>query len=116
MPLPDLAAYTPHRTVTNAAFDGVAVPGLRVEVFCRTEGGRVATAARYSLGGHDLFLVWGWADEERCRRSAVRDPAGFWYPETAGPPVVRILPGGLAVRAPSGDWIRAGAPLPASAR
>ncbi|WP_305784693.1 hypothetical protein [Symbioplanes lichenis] len=120
MPLPDLDTYSPHRTVLNATFEGVAVPGLRAEFFHRTEGDRVASAGRYSLGGRDLLLAWGWTDEEHCAFSAVRDPAGFWHPETPGCPAVRILRAGpddtvtgLAVRTPAGEWLyesmRAGA-------
>ena len=116
MPLPDLATYTPHRTVTNAAFDGVPVPGLRAEFFHRTEGLRVASVCRYSLGGRDLLLTWGWADEQHGRWWAARDPSGFWHPAVAGRPVVRLLPGGLAVRSPAGTWLSARGPAPASAR
>ncbi len=116
MPLPDLATYTPHRTVTNAAFDGVPVPGLRAEFFHRTEGSRVASVCRYSLAGRDLLVTWGWADEDHCRWWAVRGPSGGWHPEAPGRPVVRVGPAGLAVRAPSGEWISAGGPVPASAR
>ncbi|WP_433717759.1 hypothetical protein ACQP2Y_26635 [Actinoplanes sp. CA-051413] len=116
MPLPDLATYTPHRTVTDATFEGVAVPGLRAEFFHRAEGERVASAGRYSLGGRDLLLAWGWTDEPDCRFSSVHDPDGFWHPETAGCPVVEILRDGaapdapvtgLALRTPAGQWITA---------
>jgi hypothetical protein len=116
VPLPDLATYTPHRTVTDATFEGVAVPGLRAEFFRRAEGERVASAGRYSLGGRDLLLAWGWTDEPDCRFSSVRDPDGFWHPETAGCPVVEILRDGaapdapvtgLALRTPAGQWITA---------
>ena len=116
MPLPDLATYTPHRTVTNAAFDGVPVPGLRAEFFHRTEDRRVASAARYSVGGRDLLMTWGWADEQHGRWWAVRDSSGFWHPARPGRPAVRVLPAGLAVRAPSGRWISASGPVPAPAR
>ncbi len=123
---PDLDTYTPHRTVTNAAFEGIAVPGLKAEFFRRTQGERTASAGRYSLGGRDLLLAWGWTDEEHCSWSAVWDPAGFWHPATAGCPVVRVEREGpepdgpvtgLAVRAPSGVWISAGRePVPATRR
>lgn len=123
MPLPDLATYVPHRTITNAAFEGVCVPGLRAEFFHRTEGDRVASAGRYSIGGRDLLLAWGWTDEAHCRFSSVRDPDGFWHPETEGCPVVEILRDGedpdaavtgLAIRTPSGQWVTADRmPLPA---
>ena len=124
MPLPDLATYTPHRTVVDAAFDGVTVPGLRAEFFHRTEGERVAAAGRYSLGGRDLLLAWGWADEPDCRFSAVRDPEGFWHPAAEGCPVVEILRAGeapdapvsgLALRTPAGQWVTADRP-PARSR
>ena len=116
MPQPDLATYTPHRTVTDAVFDGVPVPGLRAEFFHRAEGERVASAGRYSLGGRELLLAWGWTDEPDCRFSSVRDPDGFWHPETTGCPVVEILRDGaapdapvtgLALRTPAGQWITA---------
>ncbi|MEV6597717.1 hypothetical protein AB0M36_12710 [Actinoplanes sp. NPDC051346] len=114
MPMPDLDSYTPHRTVTDAAFEGVTVPGLLAEYFHRTDDHRVSSAGRYSMDGRDLLMAWGFTDEEHCRWSAVRDPAGFWHPETAGCPVVRVLRtgaapddpvSGLAVRAPTGEWI-----------
>ncbi|GIE50619.1 hypothetical protein Ani05nite_41530 [Amorphoplanes nipponensis] len=114
--MPDLTTYTPHRTVTDAAFDGVAVPGLRAEFFHRAEGDRLASAGRYSLGGRPLLLAWGWTDEPRCRFSAVRDPEGFWYPAVEGCPVVEILRDGeapdapvtgLALRTPGGQWVTA---------
>jgi hypothetical protein len=116
VPLPDLATYTPHRTITDAAFEGVAVPGLRAQFFRRTEGGRVASAGRYSMGDRDLLLAWGWADEPDCQFSAVRDPEGFWHAETRGCPVVEILRDGaapdapvtgLALRTPAGQWVTA---------
>lgn len=84
MPLPDLATYTPHRTVLNAAFDGIPVPGLRAEFFHRTEQARVAWVCRYSIGGRDLLLTWGWDDEQRCHGWAVRDPSGRWI-SASGP-------------------------------
>jgi hypothetical protein len=116
VPLPDLTTYTPDRTVTDAPFEGVAVPGLRAEFFRRPLGDRVVSAGRYSMGGRTLLLAWGWTDEEACQFSSVRDPEGFWYPETEGCPVVEILRAGeapdapvtgLAVRTPVGQWITA---------
>jgi hypothetical protein len=35
--MPDLAAYDLHRTVEDAAFEGVTVPGLSAEFFRRCE-------------------------------------------------------------------------------
>jgi hypothetical protein len=116
VPLPDLATYAPHRTITDAVFEGVAVPGLRAEFFHRAEGERVASAGRYSMGGRDLLLAWGWTDEQHCRFSSVHDPEGFWHPETEGCPVVEILRDGealdapvtgLAIRTPRGQWVTA---------
>jgi hypothetical protein len=116
VPLPDLDTYAPHRTITNATFEGVAVPGLRAEFFHRAEGDRVASAGRYSMGGRELLLAWGWTDEPHCRFSSVRDPEGFWHPESDGCPVVEILRDGedpdaavtgLAIRTPSGQWVTA---------
>jgi hypothetical protein len=54
-------------------------------------------------------------DEEHCRRSAVRDPAGGWHPATDGCPVIELIRDGqdvvgLAVRAPTGEWVRAQEP------
>jgi hypothetical protein len=114
--MPDLETYTPHRTVTDAAFEDVAVPGLEAHFFHRPDGGRTASAGRYALGGRILLLAWGWTDEEHCSHHAVHDPAGFWHPETEGCPVVQVLrdgPGpdapvtGLAVKSPSGAWLTA---------
>ncbi|MET8153937.1 hypothetical protein ACIBSW_34800 [Actinoplanes sp. NPDC049668] len=114
MPLPDLETYTPDRTITDATFEGVVVPGLCAEFFRRVEGGRTATAGRYSMYGRELLLAWGWADEEHCRFSSVRDPEGFWHPETPGCPVVEIIRDGeapdapvtaLAIRTPTGQWV-----------
>ena len=110
--LPDLTRYRPHRTVADAPFEGVPVPGLRAEYFHRAEGDRVATVGRYSIGGRDLLMAWGYADEDHCRHNAVRDPAGGWYPAADGCPDVRLVRAGravvgLAVRAPTGEWLRA---------
>jgi hypothetical protein len=116
VPLPDLTTYTPHRRVTNAAFEGVPVPGLHAVYFQRAVEGRIASVARYSMGGLDLLLVWGWADEQHCRFSAVRDPGGFWHPAVEGCPVVELLRDGaapdapvtgLAIRTPAGQWVTA---------
>lgn len=116
MPLPDLASYAPHRTITDAPFEGFVVPGLRAEFFHRPAGERVASAGRYSMGGRELLLAWGWTDERHCSFSAVRDPEGFWHPETEGCPVVELLRDGespdapvtgLAIRTPGGQWVTA---------
>lgn len=112
--MPDLSTYQLHRTVADAPFEGVAVPGLSAEFFHRGDGDRVATVGRYRFAGRELLMAWGWADEEHCRHSAVRDPGGGWHEPTAGCPVVRIDRGpegdvtGLAVRTPAGEWLAAG--------
>lgn len=109
--LPDLTTFIPHRTVDDAPFEGVRVPGLRADYFRRAEGDRVATVGRYSFGGRELLMAWGYVDEEHCRHNAVRDPAGGWHRPADGCPDVELIRDGhavvgLAVRAPSGEWVR----------
>ena len=115
--MPDLADYRLHRAVTDAPFEGVAVPGLSAEFYRRREGARVASVGRYSFGGRELLMAWGYVDEEHCRHSAVRASGGGWHQATAGCPTVRVERAGgepaaevvgLAVRTPVGDWIRTG--------
>ncbi|GID28481.1 hypothetical protein [Paractinoplanes brasiliensis] len=110
--LPDLSEFTPHRTVFDAPFEGEPVPGLRADYFRRPEGDRVATVGCYSVGGRELLRAWGYADEEHCRHNAVKDPSGEWHAAADGCPDVELVRDGqavvgLAVRAPSGEWIRA---------
>lgn len=105
--LPDLAGYELHHTVTDAAFESVAVPGLSAEFYRRPNGGRIAMG-RYRMAGAEMLVAWGYVDEEHCRRSAVRDPhAGGWHRATADRPTVRVERDGdtgavtrLAVRTP----------------
>ena len=109
--MPDLTDFRPHRTVFDAPFEGVPVPGLRADYFRRDEGRRVATVGRYSIGGRDLLMAWGYVDEEHCRRNAVRNPAGGWHAATDGCPEVEVIRDGqavvgLAVRTPDGEWVR----------
>jgi hypothetical protein len=109
--LPDLTRFRPHRSEDDAPFEGVPVPGLRADFFRREQDGRIATVGRYSIGGRDLLMAWGFADEEHCRHNAVRDPAGGWHPAGDGCPVVELVRDGrdvvgLAVRAPNGAWVR----------
>jgi hypothetical protein len=109
--MPDLSGFRRHRTVFDAAFEGVSVPGLRAEFFRRAEGDRIATVGRYSIGGRDIVMAWGFVDEEHCRHNAVRDPAGGWHPAGDGCPEVELIRDGrdvvgLAVRAPTGEWVR----------
>jgi hypothetical protein len=110
--LPDLSEYRLHRTETDAAFEGVAVPGLSAAFYHRADGDRVATVGRYSYDGRALLIAWGYADEEHCRHSAVRDAAtGGWHRPTEGCPTVRVERAGdevtgLSVRTPAGDWVR----------
>ena len=110
--LPDLSGYEPHRTVLDAPFEGVPVPGLRADFFRRAEGDRVATVGCYSFGDRELLMAWGYVDEEHCRHNAVRDPGGGWHAPADGCPDVELVRDGptvvgLAVRAPDGEWIRA---------
>ena len=110
--LPDLSEFTPHRTVLDAPFEGEPVPGLRADYFRRPEGDRVATVGRYSIGGRELLMAWGYADEEHCRHNAVRDPRGGWHVPADGCPDVELVRDGqtvvgLAVRTPAGEWVRA---------
>jgi hypothetical protein len=110
--LPDLSEFEPHRTEADASFEGTKVPGLRAEFFRRPEGDRIASVGRYSFGGEELLLAWGYVDEEHCRHNAVRDGSGSWSPAQAGCPQVRLVKNGqavigLAVRAPTGEWVRA---------
>ncbi|MEU4564449.1 hypothetical protein AB0F72_39225 [Actinoplanes sp. NPDC023936] len=114
MSLPDLAAYAPHRTVTDADFEGTAVPGLRADFYRRAEGDRTASVGRYSYGGREVLMAWGYVDEEHCRRHAVHHPSRGWQPVTEGCPDVRVVRSGeqvvgLEVRTPEGSWVRAGA-------
>ncbi len=109
--LPDISDFSPYRAEDDAAFEGVSVPGLRAEFFRRAEGDRIATVGRYSVGGRNLLMAWGYVDEEHCRHNAVRDPAGGWHPAADGCPQVELIRDGqavvgLAVRAPTGEWVR----------
>jgi hypothetical protein len=109
--LPDLTDFAPHRTDVDASFEGVPVPGLRAEFFRRDEGGRTATVGRYSIGGRDLLMAWGYVDEEHCRHNAVCDPEGGWHAASDGCPEVELIRDGrdvvgLAVRTPTGEWVR----------
>jgi uncharacterized protein YjhX (UPF0386 family) len=110
--IPDLTEFRPHRTVLHAAFEGEPVPGLRADFFRREQDGRIATVGCYSIDGRDLLMAWGYVDEEHCRHNAVRDPAGGWHPAVDGCPRVELVRDdgqgvvGLAVRAPTGEWVR----------
>ncbi|WIM98987.1 hypothetical protein ACTOB_002615 [Actinoplanes oblitus] len=107
-----MSEFVAHRTEDDAAFEGRRVPGLRAEFFRRAEGDRIASVGRYSLGDRELLLAWGYVDEEHCRHNAVRDAAGGWHPAADGCPEVELITNGqavvgLAVRASTGDWVRA---------
>lgn len=87
------------------------MPGLRAEFFRRPDGDRIATVGRYSIDGHELLMAWGYVDEEHCRYNAVRDHDGGWHPAADGCPQVRLVRDGqavvgLAVRTPTGQWLR----------
>lgn len=110
--LPDLTAYSLHRTDPEASFEGVAVPGLSAEFYHRRDGDRIASVGRYRMAGQELLVAWGYVDEEHCRHSAVRNPQGGWHGATAGCPTVRVerdgdtdAVTGLAVRTPGGRWL-----------
>jgi hypothetical protein len=111
--LPDLTRYAPHRSTTDADFEGTAVPGLRADFYRRPENGRIASVGRYSYRGRDILLAWGYADEKHCREHAVHDPARGWRPVVDGCPDVRFVRAGdvvvgFEVRTPEGEWLRAG--------
>ncbi|SNY54657.1 hypothetical protein [Paractinoplanes atraurantiacus] len=117
--LPDLSEYRLDRSLTDAPFEGVAVPGLSAEFYHRPDGDRVATVGRYSCAGRDFLLAWGYADEPHCRKSAVHDETtGGWHHPTDGCPTVRVERAGgevvgLAVLTPAGQWLStAGATRP----
>ena len=112
MSLPDLTTFASHRAVTDAAFEGVEVPGLTAEFFRRPAGDRIATVGRYSRDGRELLMAWGFVDEAHCRHWAARDPDGNWHPAADGCPVVQVLRDadavvGLAIQTPDGAWITA---------
>lgn len=65
--------------------EGLIMPGLTGEFFEREEGGRMATAGRYSLGGVELFLAWGYRDEAHCAWTAYRHDAGWTTPHRGCP-------------------------------
>lgn len=90
------------------------MPGLRADFYRRRDGSRIASVGRYSYGGRDVLMAWGYTDEEHCRRHAVHDPALGWQAVVDGCPDVRFVRVGdavvgLEVRAPSGEWVRAAA-------
>ena len=67
MPLiPDISRYQVNKTIADIDLDGVVIPGLTGEFFWRQEGGRTATAGRYSYAGVKLFLSWGYRGEAHC--------------------------------------------------
>lgn len=93
---PDLARYTPHRQARDATLDGVTVPGLHGDYFRRTDGSRIATVGVYRYEGVELFMAWGYADEEHCSHHAVRRPDGTWSEPAIGCPRLRFAPDGVA--------------------
>ncbi|WP_033341476.1 hypothetical protein [Catenuloplanes japonicus] len=110
MNLPDLRTYRLHRTLPEADFEGVPVPGLHAEFYRRPVGDRIASVGRYSYNGRRLLLAWGYVGEEHCRYSAVRDPRRGWQPATQGCPDVRVVRDGeavtgFAVRDARGRWL-----------
>lgn len=89
--VPDLSEYHLHRSVDEATFEGVAVPGLRAEFFHRQHGTRTASVGRYFYASREVLRAWGWTDERHCAFSAIRGPEGAWLATTAGCPDVDIL-------------------------
>ncbi len=88
--------------------EGLAVPGLTGEFFEREEGGRTATAGRYSLRGHELFLAWGYRDEAHCAWTAYRHGAGWTTPHRGCPRQREVdkaiaRPGAQSARTGSGE-------------
>jgi hypothetical protein len=109
--MPEMSEFEPHRVEFDASLDGTKVPGLLAEFFRRPEGDRIASVGRYSLGGAELLLAWGYVDEPHCRHNAVRKKGGGWYPAEAGCPRIEFIRNGqavvgLAVRASTGEWLR----------
>jgi hypothetical protein len=108
--LPDLAAYAPHRTTSDADFEGTAVPGLRADFFRRADGDRIASVGRYSYQGREVLMAWGYVDETHCRRHAVHDPRAGWQEVVDGCPEVRFVRAGdevvgFELRTAAGGWL-----------
>ena len=76
--------------------DGFVVPGLIGEFFWRREGGRTATAGRYSYAGVRLFLSWGYRDQAHCAWTSYFIDGGWTSPHP-GCPIVRHDGGNLSV-------------------
>lgn len=87
--LPRLAEYAPHRTVSDVDLEGHVVPGLTGEFFRRPEDGRTASVGLYRYLGVELFMAWGYVDEEHCRWTAYRGADGVWTSPHEGCPRVR---------------------------
>ena len=97
MPLiPDISCYQVNKTVVDVDLDGVVIPGLTGEFFWREEGGRMATAGRYSYVGVRLFISWGYRGEAHCAWTSyfVGDR---WTPPQAGCPRIIHEPGALLI-------------------
>ncbi|GAA2391460.1 hypothetical protein Cme02nite_13440 [Catellatospora methionotrophica] len=87
--LPRLAEYTPHRIAADVDLEGHVVPGLTGEFFRKPEDGRTATVGLYRYLGSELFMAWGYVDEEHCRWTAYRRTDGDWGAPHPGCPQVR---------------------------
>ncbi|GAA3212029.1 hypothetical protein ACFO1B_41730 [Dactylosporangium siamense] len=92
--LPDLSAYTLHRTVAAANLDGAAVPRLSAEFLHRPVGERTASIGRYRYGDAYVLLAWGWTDEEHCSFSSVLGGDGAWSAPQPGCPQFSLLRAG----------------------
>lgn len=104
--IPQLADFEPYRIVDDVDLHGVVVPGLRAEYLRR--GTRIATAYRYR--DRDLFVAWGYAQEEHCRYFVVLGADGCWEEPQAGCPRARAIKVngrllGVGVRSRSGVWL-----------
>jgi hypothetical protein len=104
--LPDLTTYAPHRSTTDAEFEGTIVPGLRADFYRRPDGDRIASVGRYSYRGQDVLMAWGYVDEKHCRQHAVHTSGEGWSTVADGCPDVRF-DDGFQVRTPAGEWLRA---------
>lgn len=115
MRVPHLADFEPYRIVDDVELHGVVVPGLRAEYL--RSGRKLATA--YSYNGNDLFVAWGYAEEEHCRYFAVVGVDGLWEDPQAGCPRARAIKIqgrllGVGVRSRSGVWLVSEPPPTAS--
>lgn len=94
--IPDISRYQVNKTIVNIDLDGVVIPGLTGEFFWRREGGRTATAGRYSFAGVRLFLSWGYRGEAHCAWTSYF-AGGEWTAPHAGCPRISRESGALLI-------------------